>query len=148
MQRGLMRDFLRQSVAAVLGIDPDKIDQDQPVNQLGLDSLMAIQLKNRIEADLQVSIPMVTFLQGATIEQLIGKALEQIAGDDSNGRCAAAQPPLQEFPSERHNGQSANAQRNGQPTAGLADRIDELSDEEVDAALRRLLADSGRDEGH
>ena len=37
---------------------------------LGFDSLMAVEIKNRIETDLQVEIPMVKLLEGQSINQL------------------------------------------------------------------------------
>ena len=39
---------------------------------------MAIELKNRYELELKVRIPIVTFLQGPSIEQFTKQVLEQI----------------------------------------------------------------------
>ncbi len=63
--------YFRQTVAAILGHRPDDLDLDQPVNLLGIDSLMAIQLKNSLKQDLGLSVPMVVFLQGKTVRQII-----------------------------------------------------------------------------
>jgi acyl carrier protein len=37
----------------------------------GLDSLMAVELKNRIEADLAIAVPVAQILQGATAGDLL-----------------------------------------------------------------------------
>ena len=46
---GMVEDLIAAQVAAVLGTDATRIDKDTPLTNLGLDSLMAIELVNRIE---------------------------------------------------------------------------------------------------
>jgi acyl carrier protein len=71
--------YLCEKVANVLRLPLSKIDVEQPLTALGLDSLMAIELKNRIELDLSVRIPIVTFLQGPSIAQFTLQLLDQLA---------------------------------------------------------------------
>ncbi|HEU4510298.1 MAG TPA: MupA/Atu3671 family FMN-dependent luciferase-like monooxygenase, partial [Pyrinomonadaceae bacterium] len=66
----LLQTYICEQVARVLDLAPSKINVQQPVNTIGLDSLMAIQLKNRIEGDLGVNVPVATFLRGASIAEL------------------------------------------------------------------------------
>jgi natural product biosynthesis luciferase-like monooxygenase protein len=82
----LLETYICEQVARVLELAPSKIDVQQPVNTIGLDSLMAIQLKNRIEGDLGVNVPVATFLRGASIAQLTLQLLPQlstVSGTDS-----------------------------------------------------------------
>ena len=69
-QLRLAAHYLLERTAAVLDLDPAHVAFDQPLDTLGMDSLMAIELKNRLQHDLQVDLPVVAFLQGPTIEQL------------------------------------------------------------------------------
>ncbi len=94
-RRDAVEGYLRTSVATVLGLEPEELDLDQPVSNLGMDSLMAIQLKNRLDKDLDVSIPMVAFLQGKTVEQLIDVALQQ---DQPEGDASTDQPIGDQLP--------------------------------------------------
>lgn len=70
--------YLNSQIARVLGHASLNLDIYQQLNRLGIDSLMSVELKNRIRADLSVVIPVTTFLKGVTFEQLITQILEQL----------------------------------------------------------------------
>ncbi len=69
-RRALVDDFLRAQVAGVLGLAEGDLASNQPLDTLGLDSLMAIELKNSLETTLGVVLPIVNFLEGPTIADL------------------------------------------------------------------------------
>jgi acyl transferase domain-containing protein/acyl carrier protein len=71
--------YLRAEAARVLGFLPERLDPSAPLSSFGFDSLMAVQLKNRIEADLGVVLPMIQFLQGPSVEQLLPSLLDAAA---------------------------------------------------------------------
>ncbi len=74
-----LTQYLSDQVARVLGHSSLKLDAHQQLNRLGIDSLMAVELKNRIRSDLNVALAVTTFLQGITFEQLITQIMEQTA---------------------------------------------------------------------
>lgn len=69
--------FLREQVSEVLRLDLEALSSHQSLSQLGLDSMMAVELQNRISRELNVFLPMITFLSGPTIEELAEK-IEQL----------------------------------------------------------------------
>jgi amino acid adenylation domain-containing protein/thioester reductase-like protein len=69
-RQALVAEHLRGQVARILGIDPARLDATQPLDQLGFDSLMAIELKNSLERGLGVGLPIVSFLEGPSIAEL------------------------------------------------------------------------------
>ncbi|GCF10054.1 non-ribosomal peptide synthetase [Dictyobacter arantiisoli] len=70
--------YLQQQISSLVGIAATQVDCQQPFSQFGLDSLMAFELSNRIETDLQVEIPMTLLLQGLSVHQLVMHILEQL----------------------------------------------------------------------
>jgi len=62
----------------VLRLDPSFIDVQQPLNTLGLDSLMAIELKHAIESDLGLGLPLVRYLEGPSIAVLSATLLDEL----------------------------------------------------------------------
>ncbi|MAS92169.1 MAG: hypothetical protein CMO55_03140 [Verrucomicrobiales bacterium] len=86
---GLVEDLIAAQVGAVLGTDAARIDKDTPLTNLGLDSLMAIELVNRIEEKLGMSMPMGSVLNGPNIRDLslpvLEKLLESGGGEAGEG---------------------------------------------------------------
>jgi acyl carrier protein len=77
-QLALVEDFLAAQIAAVFGTEVDTLDRETPVTRMGLDSLMAIELLNRIEAALGIPFPMGAILSGPTVRDLAPPLLRQI----------------------------------------------------------------------
>ena len=74
----LLESYLKEQIARVLGLSNAKIDIDQPLQEMGLDSLMAVNLKNRIEVNLDVTIPTPSFSQSFSLSQLATEVLEEL----------------------------------------------------------------------
>ena len=74
----LLQDYVAGQIAKVLKIDAGKIDPARQLNELGLDSLTSFELKNRLEGDLAVELPVGKFLQRPTIEGLSAAIIENL----------------------------------------------------------------------
>jgi len=75
----LLESRLREQVARVLGTSAAKLDNSKSLTTLGLDSLMAVELSNRIKSDLSVDVPTMKLMRGPSISQLAELLLEQLA---------------------------------------------------------------------
>jgi len=103
--RARQRDFLSQNlhriVAEVLQIAPSKLKPELPLIQLGLDSLIAVHLKNRVRKETGFDIPLVGALNGGSIASLADELMtewrmgELCPGQDSEA--AASAEPHEEF---------------------------------------------------
>jgi acyl-CoA synthetase (AMP-forming)/AMP-acid ligase II/acyl carrier protein len=70
-------------LAAVLAIEQQLIDRRQSIYLLGLDSLLATQLRNRLESMLGVDLQLTEFLQQPTVENVAAEILAQLAARGS-----------------------------------------------------------------
>ena len=52
----MLQESIRAQVAQVLGMPTGKLDVDTPLTSLGLDSLMGLELRNRLEAGLGITM--------------------------------------------------------------------------------------------
>jgi amino acid adenylation domain-containing protein len=71
-------NYLHSSVCLVLKVPTSQINLQQPLSQLGLDSLMVIELKHKLETDLGVVVSVVDFLQRKSLTQLAQQVLQEL----------------------------------------------------------------------
>src|SRR5205085_653595 len=57
----LLEAYVREQTARVLRVNPSRLHTRRGINTLGLDSLALIELKNHIESELSVSLPLGSF---------------------------------------------------------------------------------------
>jgi NADP-dependent 3-hydroxy acid dehydrogenase YdfG/acyl carrier protein len=139
MSGGDLAGYLAQQVAQVLELPVERLDLERPLNRLGLDSLMAVEIKNRVESDLGVELSVVQFLQGPSIEELAADLKRQIGsadGDTSAPKAAfgGSSELLSELDGDLDGGLDARGARR------LLDSVDDLSDAEVEALLQQMMA--------
>jgi acyl transferase domain-containing protein/acyl-CoA synthetase (AMP-forming)/AMP-acid ligase II/NAD(P)-dependent dehydrogenase (short-subunit alcohol dehydrogenase family)/acyl carrier protein len=65
--QSLLINYLSQQIAKALGITKSGLNIDEPLNKMGLDSLMVVELKNRLRTELEINIPITKFLDGVSI---------------------------------------------------------------------------------
>jgi NADPH:quinone reductase-like Zn-dependent oxidoreductase/SAM-dependent methyltransferase/acyl carrier protein len=70
-RRALLMQYLRATTASVLGLhSSEQIDPHQGLVGMGLDSLMAIELRNHVQQQLEIELSVTTYLQNRSIVQL------------------------------------------------------------------------------
>lgn len=136
----VLETCVSEHVARVLGISPTAVDAERALTEMGLDSLMAVELKSRMEHALGLTLPTVELLRGPSIRQLSQLLLVQFSGEEATER-PAVDTPL-----------PPPATQDSAPAA-LIEQVEHLSEQEVDAllsglddsALERLLAQGAAD---
>lgn len=122
--RAALVERLRGLAATALGVDdPRRLDPDQPLQDLGLDSILAVELRNVIGRSLATSPPATLLFDHPTIERLAAFCL--------GARRPAAAPKAEAEPLAADGGGD-----------GLLDMIEGLDDEDVDARLAALGVDA------
>jgi acyl carrier protein len=130
----LLESYLGEHVARVLGLAVSQLDVQQPLNNQGLDSLMAVELKNLVESDLGVVVPVTNFLEGSSVAQLTTRVLEQVA----TAAVELVSPVTQSQSQEKVNQLDVIAIDN---TEHLLTNLDQLSEEQVDLLLSSILTE-------
>jgi acyl carrier protein len=83
-RQALLESYLHFAIARALEMPVEQLDNDQPLTAVGLDSLVAVGMKNQIEVDLGMSLPLAAALEGASVRQLA----EQMLASASNTNAA------------------------------------------------------------
>jgi myxalamid-type polyketide synthase MxaB len=79
-RRTLLLAYLREQVRGVLALDASMpIADQQPLAELGLDSLMAVEFRTRLAASLGVTLSVADLLQGHSLSQIGTTVLTQLA---------------------------------------------------------------------
>jgi NADPH:quinone reductase-like Zn-dependent oxidoreductase/acyl carrier protein len=78
---------VRDVVGSVLRVKPEGLRFDQPLTDLGLDSLMAVEIENSIESSIGVALPPASLMRARTIGQIATLISEHM------GAVAAPQAP-------------------------------------------------------
>jgi len=64
---------LRTQVGQVLRVAQDRVPSDEPLTAIGLDSMMAVELRERVRVALDLHLPLLSFFGGATITSLVAR---------------------------------------------------------------------------
>lgn len=76
---GILIQFIREEALSVLGLDKSTpVDPELPLQQLGLDSLMAVELRNVLARDTGLTLPATLLFDYPTIETLMGYLMKHL----------------------------------------------------------------------
>ena len=142
---GLVAAMLGDKVARVLGTSADRLDGDRPLLQAGVDSLMAVELRNWLEGELHVDLPIVELMRSPNMSALAALLAERL---ETGGRSESYEVGRNGARNGSANGQNGyvRAPMEGSPT-NLLSRIDDLSGDQVDALLTALMDEQGHGNG-
>ena len=137
LRRTLLLDTVRQGAIRTIGLRSDTlIDPGQPLHDLGLDSLMAVELRNLLGAACGTTLPATLLFDYPTTEAVVAFLLTHVP--------AFAAAETDSAPDSAPG--SADTPASAAPGAGERQRIEELSDEEAEALLLAELEQLGSGE--
>lgn len=109
---------VRRIVAGVLRLPADRLDPTAPFGSLGLDSLMSIELRNALEARLEMKLSATVAWNYPSVRELTAHVLDRLAPAISQDSVGAAKKPVDVT-----------------ATDGIVSDVSELSDDDALAAL-------------
>jgi acyl carrier protein len=78
-QEKILVDYLKGKVANIFGMTGSQtININESLTTMGLDSLMAVELRNLIQRELGFDIPMQTIIEGISISEIVDLVSEQL----------------------------------------------------------------------
>ena len=77
-----LTDMLKSEVGEILRVSPDKIDPARSIYDMGLDSLMGVELVGALESRFGVRLPVMALSQSPTIAKLAQRLTQQLKGSD------------------------------------------------------------------
>jgi thioesterase domain-containing protein/acyl carrier protein len=89
-RQALVREYIRTELARIMGVEPSNLEVDQPLSTFGLDSLLALELKNNLESRLDFTLPMAKLMEGPSIDSLAVETSRLLAESSSDAGTAAA----------------------------------------------------------
>ncbi|WP_319412733.1 SDR family NAD(P)-dependent oxidoreductase [uncultured Cohaesibacter sp.] len=83
--RGEIAKILAQEVAGIFRMPVEEINLKRSLTDLGMDSLMGMELRTAAQQKLDIEIPMGAIADGTTIEDIAARVLERIRGEAESG---------------------------------------------------------------
>ena len=77
-RRRSLTDLVSRRIATITRNDVASVRPDDRIISLGVDSLMAVELRHALETDISVSMPTMLMLQGSTVEELVTYLLDRL----------------------------------------------------------------------
>ncbi len=85
---------VRDAVGSALRVKPESLRHDQPLADLGLDSLMGVEIENSLEASLGVALAPASLTRARTIGQIVSLIAEQLGAKRAGGRAVTNAAPI------------------------------------------------------
>jgi aryl carrier-like protein len=68
--QALLTTYIQEQIAQAIGISASQLDIQQPLNYMGIDSLIAVKLRNRLRTDLKVDVSAIKFMENSSVVSL------------------------------------------------------------------------------
>ena len=123
----VMLEIVVEEIAKVLRLATREVDKHRPLAEIGMDSLMMLELRNTVEETLQIELPLMSLANGITPADVARRIAGLVVGDqratDIKGSVAAA------------------------GASHLTEEIDTVDLEQQEAAARAVLERANRLDG-
>jgi len=124
-RRAVLLEFVAEHVRRVLLLDPSQdLAESQPIGELGLDSLMATELRNSLDLGFGAGLSLAMIVEGPAIGELCDALLASLESPEASALTPLTLDEIRSDPG-------------GDDTEEI--NLSDLSDQEVDALLGELL---------
>ncbi len=85
----LISQLLASEISRILRLPADEIDRHKPLAAIGMDSLLALELRIAAEQRLGVEIPLMSLANGATLTDIANRVLARVTGEQAESGLSA-----------------------------------------------------------
>ncbi|MGK7931605.1 MAG: SDR family NAD(P)-dependent oxidoreductase [Microcystaceae cyanobacterium] len=121
-----IQDYLKQIVAKALRMTIEQVKIEKPLNTLGIDSLMAMELRNQVKTELNIDIPVTHFIAGQNVLEISHFIMEK----------------LESSLIENHIDKPPKLDLEIATEEDILDNLEQLSDSDIDHLLSKMLTES------
>lgn len=93
---GMLETYLQEMIARVLQLEVTQFSTQEALTSLGMDSMMAIEVKNRVASSIKVDVSVLELLQGITVTQLAARLLASLQLNEPGVPATDAAPTASE----------------------------------------------------
>ena len=97
-RESVIAQAVREIVGSVLRVKPDTLRDDQPLTDLGLDSLMGAEIENSLESAIGVGLPPTSLMRARTVSQIAALIAGHMGG--VSVQAPTPDPPPEPSPTE------------------------------------------------
>jgi acyl carrier protein len=80
----LLKTVIAEEAATILRLPASGIDPDRPLSEMGMDSLMAVELRLALEGRLRVDLPLVSLVEGTSVASIAARLAGAISSGPKN----------------------------------------------------------------
>jgi surfactin synthase thioesterase subunit/acyl carrier protein len=85
----VVREVVREKLGAMLGVAGEDVEPSKKISELGVDSLMAIEVKNWVDKEFSVQVSVLDLTGGKTVDDLAAKIVTSLSAVASTAPSAA-----------------------------------------------------------
>ena len=85
----LLKTIVAEEAAAILRLPAEGIDPLRPLSEIGMDSLMAVELRLALENRLRVELPLVSLTEGTSVASIATRLTGMVSMAPRDGRVVA-----------------------------------------------------------
>ena len=127
-RQALLEEHLQDLVARVLQLDASQFTAQEALTSLGMDSMMAIEVKHRVASSVKVDISVLELLQGVTVVQLATRLLASLQLEEVALATEESEPSLDEI-------EQLIAQTDSEELERLLAELERVAESENEAAV-------------